>query len=217
MLIVGLATTFATYATAQEDEDEAQQEEQKQAKEDRPDYARKGWYVGVGVSGGVYTQLEDDVKDEVRDALGLDTNFDADTAIGVNLLTGYRTTPNIAIELELEIMPSSDISIDGDVKFGEIETYAVTTNVKFFALTGRIQPFILVGLGLTHTEIEDSLGLRFDETKTSFAARVGGGLEVYLTEQVAIWGRTTYVRSESDIDGIDIDYVGFGGGIQYRF
>ena len=105
----------------------------------------------------------------------------------------------------------------GSTESGQVETFAITANSKLFLLTGRIQPFLLVGFGLAHSKIEDSLGLGYDDDATGFAARLGGGVDIYLTEQIALWAKTTYLANSQEVDTIDINYVSFGAGLQLRF
>lgn len=189
MAIVTIAITSASLPVAAEDEG--------------PDYARLGFYVGAGAEGGEFTDL------------GLGSGLDADTGAGFNVFAGYRAHAYVSAELEFEMLPEIDIKASGFGKFAEIETWAITGNVKAFPLTGRIQPFALVGIGALHGKLKDSVGFGLDESDAGFAARFGGGLDVYATEHVVVWARSTYVLPTGDVS--DVDYVSFGGGLQYRF
>jgi opacity protein-like surface antigen len=175
------------------------------------DYSRNGIYVGAGILGASYTEIEDNLEE----ALGYTVDIDMDPAFGFELYGGYRAHPNFAIEAEFEMVPEADIELSGFGKFAQVESWALTGNLKGFVLTGRIQPFVLVGIGVLHAKIEDTVGLGVSESESEFAARFGGGLDFYFTENIVGSAGVTYLLGTGDLD--EIDYVSFGGGIQYRF
>ena len=177
------------------------------------DFAQTGVYVGAGVAGGVYTQAEDDLEDELR-SLGYVVDVDIDTAAGFNVFGGYRAHAHAAVEMEFEMLPKADIDVSG-VELAELLTLAVTANAKAYPFKGRVQPFALVGIGVLYARVEDSVGLGADTSDSGFAARFGGGVDVYITELIALWARSTYVLPAGDVDGLD--YVSFGGGVMFRF
>ncbi|MEE8549631.1 MAG: porin family protein [Gemmatimonadota bacterium] len=178
------------------------------------DYARDGFYAGAGVLGGSYTKIDDELEDALA-ALGYVASIDTETAVGFELYGGYRFHPNFAIEAEFEMLPKADIDLSGFGTFAELETWTLTGNMKAFALTGRIQPYALVGIGVMHVEVDDTVGLGISETEAGFAARFGGGLDFYITENIAVSVGVDYLLPTGDVE--DLDYVSFGGGIQYRF
>lgn len=189
MVILTIAATMANLPASADD--------------GQPDFARRGFYVGAGAEGGKFTDL------------GLGSGVDDEVGAGFNVFAGYRVYKYIATEVEFEMLPEVDLKADGFGKFADIEIWTITGNVKALPLTGRIQPFALVGIGLLHGKLKDSVGLGLDESDTGFAARFGGGLDVYVTEHIAVWARSTYVLPAGDVS--DVDYVSFGGGLQYRF
>ena len=175
------------------------------------DYARSGFYAGAGILGGSYTEAEDELEDFLA-ALGYTASVDIDTAFGFELYGGYRLHPNFAIEAEFEMLPEADFDIDvsglGTLE-GDLETWTFTGNLKAFPLTGRAQPYVLVGIG--------AMGVDIDEVgdESDFAARFGGGLDFYITEKIVISAGVDYLLPTGDVE--DLDYVSFGGGLQYRF
>lgn len=173
------------------------------AEDGEPDYARPGVYVGAGAHGIEFTDL------------GLGSGVDSDVGAGFNVFAGYRIHRYVAAELEFEMFPETDIDASGFGTFADLETWAITANAKVFPLNGRLQPFALVGLGVLHGKLEDSVGLGLDESDADFAARFGGGVDAYVTENVVVWVRSTYVLPAGGVD--DLDYVSFGGGLQFRF
>ncbi len=183
------------------------------AQDSTPDYARPGPYLGVGVAIASFTDLEQSAEDALLD-LGYVFDVTVDTGVGADIRGGYRISRYAAIEAEFEILPSIDASIPG-TRFAEIDFFALTANAKFFPITGRIQPFALVGLGVLHGEVKDTLGFDISDTVADLAFRVGGGLDVYITEHVALTAGVTYLRGTGDVS--DSSYISTSIGAQYRF
>ena len=112
------------------------------------------------------------------------------------------------------MLPQADVDIDGLGKIAEIQTWALTGNAKVFVLTGRTQPYALIGIGVLEAELE-FVGAGLSQTESGFAVRFGGGLDFYITENVVASAGVDYVLPTGDVE--DLDYVSFGAGIQYRF
>lgn len=178
-----------------------------------PDYARRGFYLGVSVEGAAYTDFSKALEDELR-AIGYIVDIETDMPVGWNVYGGYRVHPNFALEAEFEMMTGSDVKVFG-ATFAEIETRAFTGNAKLFLLPGQFQPFALVGIGVVHAEAKDKVGLGLSSRDEDFGARFGGGADFYFTENIALSARVTYMLATGDVD--EADYVSFGGGLQYRF
>ena len=163
------------------------------AAESGEDYARTGPYLGAGL------------------ALGWE-NFDGspsgfDTGVGFDVWGGYRFHPNFAGELELEYVDR----VNSGLRDTSLLTF--TGNLKAYLTRGRVQPFVLVGIGVTRVGAGfagSGLG-----SESSFGARFGGGLDFYLTENISLGATASYVLATRDIDGLD--YVSLVMGAQYRF
>ena len=97
----------------------------------------------------------------------------------------------------------------------ELETLTFTGNVKGYLLTGRVQPFLLAGVGLMQVEAKDTVGVGLSIEEEDFAARFGGGVDFYINPNIAVVIDVGYVLPTGDLDGLD--YVSFSGGFQYRF
>jgi opacity protein-like surface antigen len=169
------------------------------AEDDGPDYARNGWYLGLGLSLGFPAGWSDDWADswegdatqaaldsatplinpateQVRASVtqsGLDLE---DLQLGAGGVVGYRVAPHGSLEFEVEWLEgtgSQKFTVDntGDVGTVEIDdTLALTANVKLYALTGRIQPFGLFGLGAFRAAVETATqtsGLMVDVLDTN--------------------------------------------------
>jgi OOP family OmpA-OmpF porin len=161
------------------------------------DFARSGAYLGLAGSVGIFPELEDDLDD---------VGGDVDTGLGLNARAGYRFHPHVSVEAEFEWVRSSFEFLGSDVDF---DTYVGTVNGKAFLLTGRFQPFATIGIG--------GLGVRGDGDSgdSGFAARFGGGLDVYITRNFYAAIDAGYVLPTGDVD--DFDLVSIGWGFGYRF
>ena len=97
----------------------------------------------------------------------------------------------------------------------------VTANVKGYFLTGRYQPFLLVGGGGMTAESKVKLQspgggvASASERLNGFAMRFGGGIDLYATKHVVVSVGADYVLPFSDLE--DLDYVSIGWGFEYRF
>ncbi len=175
------------------------------------DYARPGFYLGVGALGGTYLEAEDEIEDALAPFVA---SVDVETVVGLEAYAGYRLHPNFAIEAEFEWLPDADIDVN-DVSLAELDVWTLTANAKLFPLTGRIQPFVLAGAGVIDAELEDTVGLGLREEETGFVARFGGGLDLYATERFLFSLGADYLLPSGDLDGLD--HVTFGGDLQFRF
>lgn len=171
------------------------------AQAQQADYSSPGPYVGLGFALG--TENFDD------DGLDLDYN----PAYGFNVWGGYRFHPNFAGELQLEYLNGFELQGLSPLDVSsEIVTF--TGNLKAYLLTGRWQPFALVGVGVNWHELDDGF-TGVSEDWTDFAARFGGGIDCYLTESISLGVNAAYILPTGDLDGAD--YISVVAGAQYRF
>jgi opacity protein-like surface antigen len=100
-----------------------------------------------------------------------------------------------------------------------------TTNTKGYLLTGRYQPFVLLGVGVmaanyefvVRNEVRDrhGWGHSWNDSQIDFVMRFGGGIDLYATKHVVVSAEVDYVLPFGDLE--DLDYLSFGLGLQYRF
>lgn len=164
-------------------------------------YARTGPYLGLAGSLGIYTGLEN----------SLPGNADVDEPVGMNGRIGYRLHSLFAVEAAAEWLPEADVDVFGS-DIGTVESWTATLNGKAYPLSGRFQPFGLVGLGAMIAE-GDGAGLSNKEY--GFAARFGGGVDIYLTAKLMAAFEISYVLPTGDLN--DLDFVSLGWGLGYRF
>lgn len=171
-------------------------------------WSRPGPYIGVAGDVAFTTKAED----ELEDATGIP--IDVDPSLGLHARLGYRFGPRFAAEAHYEWVSGFDVSAFG-INALEIDGSTVTADAKVFLATERIQPFLLVGVGAAFAEVKDTIGAGFSIDESDFAARFGGGLDLYLTENVALDFDASYVLPTGDLE--DFDYVSLGWGLLYRF
>ena len=157
-------------------------------------YARTGFYVGLGGTVGV-------------------DNFDSgpaefDASLGLNALGGYRFHPRIAGELQYEWTSG----FEGSNNPLEVVGNLFTVNGRVYLLTDRIQPNLLAGIGFLSAEAS-AFGASIGDT--GFAARLGAGVDYYVTENLALALDGSYVFTTGGVDGLD--YGSFDWGFRYRF
>jgi opacity protein-like surface antigen len=191
---------------------------------DKEDFARRGWFVGVAGSYAINT-FEDDAESDFQRVLGPDVNLSVDDSFGFNGRVGYRCHRRFSAEVEVEWLDGfkSDLTQPGFDQLAKVdyEPIVVTTNVKGYLLTGRYQPFLLVGAGAMTADMKlrEPVGLAFtglnSESDTAFVMRFGGGIDLYATENVVLSVDADYVLPLGNLDALD--YITIGWGIQYRF
>ena len=99
----------------------------------------------------------------------------------------------------------------------EIDSHLFALNAKVYPLGGRLQPFLLGGLGvrLINSEVFDNSVRKPFETDAGFTARLGGGVVYAVTRHFAIELEGSYQLGAGGIVQ-HADYGMFGVHFQYR-
>jgi hypothetical protein len=155
------------------------------------DYSRPGGYVGVGGSFAV------------ESFSGHGGHSDSGSLI---FRAGFRGLPNFGVELLGEVLPEFDGRGSAD---NDVSAFAVTANGKLLLPLGRVEPFLMAGIGILDVDEEDR------SRRDDFAFRGAGGLDVYLSPHWALYGEAAYLLPAGDVD--DFDYATFGAGFFVRF
>jgi hypothetical protein len=174
-------------------------------------YARSGWYVGIGGHAAI-------------------ENFDdggfADSG-GIDLIGGYRLTPNFAVEGRFDWNDSfaDDAHFSGTCASSQgpqpclgdrtFDVLAMTAAAKSFVPLGRIQPFAEAGVGVLRAREGAFQSIQGADTEHGFAARFGGGVDLYVTRRVLLSLGAGYVLPTGSVD--DFQYISAGGNLQFRF
>ena len=206
-LVVALCACFATVAAA----DPAPEEEPAR------DFNRSGFYVGAGAS---FTT--DFWENEVEDAIS-GSSVDVHTTSGANARVGYRFLRVFAVELQYEWLDRYDIDFSYSGLSGRISAKqnTLTGNLKVYPFPlWRIQPYILAGVGFQTYDLDGHLSdgsFTINQHDTALAARAAVGLDVYLTEHIAIFGEFGGVYTDEAINipssvGSDIDFIAYAAG-----
>lgn len=163
-----------------------------------------------------------------------------DSSLGFNVRAGFRFNRFFSVEGQVEWLSGFDAenpsqfngtdSAGQPYNFTQIqsESVAYTINARFYPLEGRIQPYALAGLGGENFWINTNYGKT--DTMTSFIGRFGGGLDIYLTQNLALSGEFTYVVATEgkttyygwynywvENSNIDPSYMAVSWGLIYRF
>lgn len=190
---------------------------------DPEDFARRGFSVGVAGSYAIET-FESDAEADLSRVLGVPASMIVENSFGFNGRVGYRCHRNFSAEVEVEWLDGFDAEFSspgfGDLGKLEFDPVVITANAKGYLLTGRYQPFLLVGGGVMTAEAKlrnDAVGLGFSssESENAFSMRFGGGIDLYATKNVVVSLEADYVLPFGNLD--DLDYVSIGWGFQYRF
>jgi opacity protein-like surface antigen len=142
---------------------------------------------------------------------------------GVGGFVGARCHSRFATEAEVQWMTgfTGDLYSTGQGRVARflLEPIIGTVNFKGYLLTGRFQPYGLVGFGTMtiSSSIEDELGDGQTRTtsNTMFAGRFGGGIDVYVTRHIVAKAGVDYVLPLSGIRNFDAIII--DGGLEYRF
>ncbi len=183
--------------------------------EDGPDYSEAGFYVLPQI-GGAFFRSDVHVEYEAPDLVDkkivtIIYDQEVNNKISYGLRVGHRWE-KFAVEL------------DGDYVPGTVNSFNVTLNGKWYPWTHRIQPYLMVGMGISYVRpvLTDGFGVtQFGETV--FAMRAGIGAEFYITEHWytdvgAIYHYVTGPANRSEgASKFDQGYLGVRGGIGYRF
>jgi opacity protein-like surface antigen len=166
--------------------------------EETTDYARTGPYIGLG---GTYAiEMFDD-----NSPTGARTGNSA----GLHAKAGWRVSPRFAAELRYDWFHEFDLDP------GHIDGYLLSINGKAYVLTGRVQPFALVGLGFIHGEGSAGNFAGAAHPSNGFAMRFGGGLEGYITENLVMGPEFAYVLPTGSAN--DLDMLTISLGLSWRF
>ena len=192
---------------------------------DRQDagYDRRGWLVGVE---GAYA-IENFREEEEADRLASQDPFPVSLSMGntggLSGRLGYRCNRRFSAEVEVEWLDdfAGELSEDsqGPVDALTLGPIFTSVNAKGYLLTGRFQPFLLVGGGalsvesVTRSLVNESGSKSL--TQTMFTMRFGGGIDFYATEHVVVNVSADYVLPIAGIQ--NLEYITIGAGLEYRF
>ena len=188
----------------------AAQEEEPEWDDSYYPFAREGIYFGLSA----HYALENFDTDPSVSVPGVGTSGSAEDAGGFGFRLGYRAHPRVAAEIlfqyfwGFEIQNSVTAGGTSSSATDEFDGFGLTANAKFYAFLGRLQPYGVVGVG----------GLSFDNKKddgSGFIARIGGGLDLYISDSFLIDAEIAYVFPGGSMS--ELQFATFAVGVQYRY
>jgi len=180
--------------------------------EGRTDYAYAGPYLGLNGAFG-YPLFEERISGATGGAA-------FDPSWGLDARLGLRVLKFLAVEAQYEWMAGFDVSglpVADDVR---IEGHTLTGNLRLYVPIWQVHPYVLTGIGVTRYRIDlGSLGSAHEDR---FAGRLGGGLDMYVTEHVAVNFEAAALLTVNDLDFdqgsiTSLHYLSASVGLMYRF
>lgn len=164
------------------------------AQEDEPEHKwlERSFYVQAAFSGA--TQQFSDVSGSY--------------GLGLDIRAGLRLIPWLGFEVDFEWLDGMNPGDNGG------DNWATTINARAYPTTdliheGRIQPYLLVGIGASSFRTNRS-------REIGFASRWGVGVDSYITDQIAVTVGVSYLWS-AGTPVKDLNYVSYTAGAMYRF
>jgi opacity protein-like surface antigen len=187
-------------------------------------FVRPGFYIGAG---GVYASdiFEGEIEDIVEDSFGAPAKVDVEESWGANGRIGYRLGSWFAAEIQYEWIDPFDVDLETvglDVGAASLEAQTVTLNGRLIAPIWRTQPYLLVGVGGAFYDFKDNTAgsiLGGSGDRTGFAGRTGGGLDIYVANNLVVNAEATTEDFNTPAAGNldDLYYLSVGVGLRYQF
>jgi opacity protein-like surface antigen len=173
---------------------------------------------------------------------GPESSSNSDDSWSVKGGGGYRCHSRFSVGATFEYFGGFDTKWTGVMGTGadDIDMLAVTTDIKGYLMTGRYQPYLLAGGGIMHakTEVTNPTGIGTTTVNpdppsddipnipnittvfqsrdyTDFVFRLGGGIDVYATDNVVVNIGASFLLPLGEVSGLRLYTV--GGGLEYRF
>jgi hypothetical protein len=181
------------------------------------EFSRQGWYAGLNYAHG-FNFITEAIDAKTGGKLNT-SNTGGFTARG-----GYRLFSWFAIEGEYEFM--SGFKTDGALGSTDIRTNSIMVSPKFLLPFWRVQPYLLVGFGAQHSNLDFTSDTRLvdDSSVSSWKAalRPALGIDFYITPKLLANLELAGVFVPGKFENQDITlndpiYLSLGAGLQYRF
>jgi opacity protein-like surface antigen len=217
------------------------------------DFDRRGFFVGV--SGGYAgDNFSDRPVNDIADIFqvqpeqliapipGPDTTANADNSWTIKTGPGYRCHSRYSVGASFQHFGGFDTQWTGPLGTGgaDIDIFAATVDIKGYLLTGRYQPYLLLGGGTMNvkTKVTNPTGISAltpidpvppapplntpvfgpviqSRNYTDFVFRFGGGVDLYATEHIVVNIDANYLAPVGKVSGVGMFTI--GAGIGYRF
>lgn len=209
-LTIALAATLAVAsASAARAEDEA-----------KP-YAGRAPYVSLGGVYGIENNTSALGTGGVFGPNGLPTSGygSLSDSGGYDIRGGYNIADMWALEIQWQSLLSFSTNAVDSITLNNmpaVEARMLSFNGRFSPLTGRIQPYLLTGMGWVNVQADrtgNSIHL------SSFGMRFGAGVAAYLTERTGIALEAAYILPMSGVAGHGerFDIIPITASVFFRF
>jgi opacity protein-like surface antigen len=217
------------------------------------DFDRRGFFIGVN-AGYAGENFSDKPVNDIADIFavqpeqsiapipGPETTANPDDSWTIKTGPGYRCHSRYSIGATFQHFGGFDTEWTGPLGTGaaDIDIFAATADIKGYLLTGRYQPYLLVGGGTMHikTKVTNPTGIAAltpidpvpsqpplntpvfgpviqSRSYTDFVFRFGGGVDLYATEHVVVNIDANYLLPLGQVSGVGMFTI--GAGIGYRF
>lgn len=167
------------------------------------------WGVGLRAGGAFLTQ---DINDDVPGA-----TFEGDTGLAVNAQAFYGLTSNLAAGVMVD-WNRNDVSLDVgglEADLGTLNTVSLMPYLELRANLQRLAPYLSAGIGVNFNSfsVDDAVraaGIDIDP-ETTFAFRVAGGADFFVTKNLALNAELGWKRNSGDAE-LTLAGVGSGDG-----
>lgn len=200
-LALGVAVA-ASSARAQDQYTRSSSTTYSETQSDWDAFNRPGPYVGVGGSYMVSGFQDGAARGDFGDTLGF------------NVRGGYRLNEYWAFEGLYEY--GDDFGAHQVVPGADVQTNTFMGSTKLMLPLGRFQPYLAAGAGFVNGNADKALRrTNWDVDGTNFAGRFGGGVDLYATENVAVFLDASYTMPINEVS--DLYHFSFGWGAKYVF
>jgi opacity protein-like surface antigen len=230
--IASLSTILCTLTVLYGSEDETSESE---------DFDRRGFFIGAGASfaGENFSDRPvNDIAEIFSNQPGLvfpirtgpEATAKADDSWSVKGHGGYRCHPRYSVGASFEYFGGFDTEWSGVLNpsgaSADIDIFVATVDIKGYLLTGRYQPYLLLGGGTmsVKTRVVNPTGSQHpwgsiptaqSRAYTDFVLRLGGGVDAYATDHVVVNIGASYLHPLGEVSGTALFTV--GAGVEYRF
>ena len=178
------------------------------AADETRDFARKGPYMEWAVSYAHFLGLEDELNKTAGPGI------EVTDGVGGDLSVGYRFTNHLALDGQFTYVGIGDAQVNNR-SIAQFEFFSLMMNGRAYALTGRVQPYFIGGIGWQYANIDNDQLPGVDDTSQGFAFKVGAGADFYLNRHFALTAAVTYLRGVGDVS--DYDTLQARAGWMFRY
>lgn len=133
-------------------------------------------------------------------AIHTDSELDADnTDASYFVRLGKQLSEHWDVQLGL-----SHASVDDDVNFdnGKFKQTLFGIDALYMFSRDKLRPFVMAGVGAARNRVDYSNVAGQDESKTSWMANVGAGLQYFVTDNIGLQADIRHVWSKAEATGI---------------